>query len=588
MTRIESINQSGANTPAPIPVETDQLLIAREPRSWVDRWADRISESFSPILIKEARQVLKSRQFLWTFFLMLAAVTVWTLVGWSILNVNSPDDVGSGLLYGYLLILGFPLGIVIPFSAFRSLAGEFENGTIQLISVTTMSSWQIVLGKLGSAALQIVAYLSVLAPCIAFTYLLRGVSVAQILFALSFCVVISLAFSCAGLFFACLARNKLLSTGFAVLFVLALGFAYFLWIIFAWAVATSEIDVAMLWLESGRFMSFGMFGLVASSGLLFLASAASQISFAADNRSTLPRAMMLVQQTVFLAWVVMIASYAIDVHMAPVLGWVYGHYWLIMGCLLIGESSDLSARVLRGMPRSILGRSMFSLLMPGPGRGLLFAISNAWVCQIVIFLVLLFSESLPMPEDDRFFMIGTRNALNVVDIPKAFRGGLIPTFYVTFYLCITYLIARLIASKSARSVTPLATLCLGAIVVVLSTLLPVIVQLNLYPRHLSDQYTPWQVTNWYWTTYESVEATWINASGWVNTFVFFALVPILLALYVASKELLYVWRPTPKLVVQDRKKSRRVRDIPAGESIEDIFNAPGASATPGPNGDSEK
>ena len=273
--------------------------------------------------------------------------------------------------------------------------------------------------------------------------------------------------------------------------------------------------------------------------------------------------------------------------MAPIWGWVCGHYWLIMGFLLIGESSDLSARVLRGMPRSILGRSMFSLLMPGPGRGLLFSISNVWVCQIVIFLVLLFSEHLPMPKDDRFIMIGPRVALNIVDVPKAFRGGAIPTFYATFYLCITYLIARLIASKSARSVTPLATLSLGAIVVVLSTLLPVIVQLNLYPGRMSEEYTPWQVTNWYWTTYESVESTWSTVSNWVTTFVLFALVPILLALYVASKELLYVWRPTPKRVVQDRRESRRVHDIPAGESIEDIFNSPAANLTPGPNGDSE-
>ena len=116
MTQMESMSPANAVSGASGARESDPLLIAREPQHWLDRWAERISESFSPILIKEARQVLKSRQFLWTFFLMLAAVTVWTLVGWSILNVNSPDNVGSGLLYGYLLIWGFRWA-----SLFRSL-----------------------------------------------------------------------------------------------------------------------------------------------------------------------------------------------------------------------------------------------------------------------------------------------------------------------------------------------------------------------------------------------------------------------------------------------------------------------------------
>jgi len=35
---------------------------------------------------------------------------------------------------------------------------------------------QIISGKLGSAALQVLVYLSALAPCLAFTYLLRGLA----------------------------------------------------------------------------------------------------------------------------------------------------------------------------------------------------------------------------------------------------------------------------------------------------------------------------------------------------------------------------------------------------------------------------
>ena len=75
------------------------------------------------------------------------------------------------MLCGYFIILTIPVLIIVPFSAFRSLAAEREDGTFELLSITALSSRQIVTGKLGSAMLQMLIYYSALAPCIAFTYL---------------------------------------------------------------------------------------------------------------------------------------------------------------------------------------------------------------------------------------------------------------------------------------------------------------------------------------------------------------------------------------------------------------------------------
>ena len=55
---------------------------------WVDRAADRVATWLNPILIKEARQSLKSRQFVVMFFCLLLASSVWTLLG---VIFNSPD-----------------------------------------------------------------------------------------------------------------------------------------------------------------------------------------------------------------------------------------------------------------------------------------------------------------------------------------------------------------------------------------------------------------------------------------------------------------------------------------------------------------
>ena len=54
--------------------EQADIRIAQEKTTWLDRAVDRGSEWFSSILVKEARQALKSRQFIVTFFLLLLAV----------------------------------------------------------------------------------------------------------------------------------------------------------------------------------------------------------------------------------------------------------------------------------------------------------------------------------------------------------------------------------------------------------------------------------------------------------------------------------------------------------------------------------
>ncbi len=147
-----------------------------------ERFLDRCSDWLNPILVKESRQAMKSRQFVTTFSLLLIASWVWSMLGVAILSPGVYYVPGGRfMLVGYFLIQNFPLVIIIPFAAFRSLAAEREDGTYELLSISTLKARQIILGKLGSASLQILIYLSVLSPCMAFTYLLRGVDILLVL-----------------------------------------------------------------------------------------------------------------------------------------------------------------------------------------------------------------------------------------------------------------------------------------------------------------------------------------------------------------------------------------------------------------------
>lgn len=143
--------------------------------AWLEAQIARLGDYMNPILVKETRQALKSRQFLLMFLLLLVFSWVITI---GLIAFIGPgiyyQAAGSLLLVWYFGILTFALTVVVPFGAFRSLASEREENTYDLLRVSTLSARQIVNGKIASAAVQMGVYFSAVAPCIAFSYLLRG------------------------------------------------------------------------------------------------------------------------------------------------------------------------------------------------------------------------------------------------------------------------------------------------------------------------------------------------------------------------------------------------------------------------------
>lgn len=147
--------------------------------SWLlrlDEWAARTGDKLNPILIKETRQALKSRQFVVTFSVLLVAAFAWTVIGSLMLMpqiYTSPS--APRLLIGYYFVLAVPMLLIVPLAAYRSLEAEIDDGTLELLSITSLSAWQIVMGKLASASLQMMLYLITLFPCVAYAYTLRGI-----------------------------------------------------------------------------------------------------------------------------------------------------------------------------------------------------------------------------------------------------------------------------------------------------------------------------------------------------------------------------------------------------------------------------
>lgn len=578
------MNQSASIEPNTEPTDagSDQteidLRIATEKTDWLDRVTDQASEWLSPILIKELRQTLKSYQFVWTFFLLLAAVMLWTLIGWT---VNQPVDdyseVGPVLLLGYYWILGFPLGIVIPFAAYRSLAREFDDGTIQLISISTMRSWQIVIGKLVSSVVQMLIYLAILAPCISFTYLLRGLSVSQITSGLVVCIVGSCLLSSLGLFLAALARSRFFSVGISILLVIGLAILYCVWCGFSasMVINSSFSGNQLAW----QMLMFGWIGFAVSTSLLLLSVTSSLISFESDNRSTLPKCMMLVQQTVFLAWCLCMISLDIDVDILIGLVFILSHFWMIMGFAMVGESPKLSERVQRSLPKSIGMRSLFSLFVPGPGRGLIYSVTNLWASGAILMMMVIFGEMF-LPEADRGMQGVTSGQANLMSPNEIFRcwyGTCVAFFYVTLFISLMYLFMQFVSKKTRWNWSPIASVLLGLTIVALATTVSLVLHYNLVPSSRHRDFSLFQYGNWYWATWEASEPGGFSGAGLGLATAFLACVAMLLiatAIIMASKELLTKPGALPARVAVDDQQIEQSKKPPVGETIDDIFNEP--------------
>jgi hypothetical protein len=461
-------------------------------RLWaaVENWLAALVDRANPILVKETRQALKSRQFVVTFLVVLIACWIVSIVG---VTMIGPDvyyaAAGGQMLLAYYAVLAFPLAVIVPFTAFRSLAAEQEENTYDLLSITTLTSKQIITGKLWSACVQLAVYLSAVSPCIAFTFLLRGVDAITTGFLIVLAVLGSLGLSVVALLIGAVARVKYTQMVWSVALVLGL----------AWVFGAS-LFVAEEGIRNGaRFLRDWEFWVVAA-GILTLyvttfglvhSAAAAQIAFASDNRSTTLRRWMLVQQACFCGWLAGVAYVAGDVAFLElaVFGMGVGAaYWYFAGTLLTSEWPHLSRRVQRSLPQSTAGRAFLTLLNPGPGSGYLFVTSN---------LTMLAVASLTLAA-----VADPNSIVPWLDFEKLVNFVLLSWAYVVAYLGFGRLIV--LALRRWIYVPMAAGFLLHIILLLIGVGVPTVVQLSSRTLRQSG-YTLVQASNPFWTLGELLD-----------------------------------------------------------------------------------
>lgn len=334
-----------------------------EPDVWA-RWSDRCNA----ILVREVQQAVKGRVFVLT---VLAALTISVIIAISVAAdyERTPRAGSKAFDYGLATLAALVL-FVVPMQAYQSMRLELRGGIVEQLLLSRLRPRSILAGKLFAAMVQFSLYVSIMAPLLATSYLLRGVDLqliaTSLMLALVFCVTAtSFAVSSAAQSVAPALQPV---ANIAVAFGLGMATFGMVGLVGSGEYARN-MGVLMRRPEFGMVISMIVLGGVASSVLSAL-TAQCFLLHAFENRSTGFRIMLFAMVPVALGWMLVFIEPAHWEHVFP--GIVF---FLLMlgtgfGIFMVTEQRELSPRVRAHVPRLAGFGPLAAPFLPGRDRGM--------------------------------------------------------------------------------------------------------------------------------------------------------------------------------------------------------------------------
>jgi hypothetical protein len=238
------------------------------------------SDRLSPILVKELRQGIRSKLFLGAF---LTVQVLLFLYGTTLLmsdGFRGDSDMGRALFWTALVL---PMLVLVPAMASQGIEKEISGKTLDLLLLTRISSYRLVLGKWASVIVQSTLLVTSALPYLTLRYFLGGMDIWSELVSFALLLLASALLAGITMGFWATKLNKLIK-GAAVLGFVWFG-PYMLAVLFASRHGLGGMGAnvgPVLWL----------YAFIAT--LMMLALAASRIGSPAENHSTPIRALALV------------------------------------------------------------------------------------------------------------------------------------------------------------------------------------------------------------------------------------------------------------------------------------------------------
>lgn len=211
----------------------------------------RLSSGISAIVVKELRGRMRGRR---AFVVITIHVLLLSLFAWMFMRLNEETisntssyggqatyasaSIGRGIFLGLMLLQTLIVAVLAPAATSGAISSEREHQTLELLAVTPISSFAIVVGKLLSALAWVFVLILASIPVTALVFVFGGVAPDDMLraYIVLFATVIGL--GSVGIFFSTLTRRTGASTGltFVVTLFLVIG-SLFAWVFLS---ATSE------------------------------------------------------------------------------------------------------------------------------------------------------------------------------------------------------------------------------------------------------------------------------------------------------------------------------------------------------------
>lgn len=358
------------------------------PKSRVGRFACWVADTASPILVKEVRQAFSGRVFYIAFHIYLLVIFFGVLY-----SVSTSEDfvtIGQSLSHLIFQIVAIPLTVIVPLIAFRSLSIEYESGTIQLVSITSLNAAGIIRGKLGSSFLQIFMFLATTIPFLVFCLMFQFVDIESMFWLLGLMAVCSASQCTLAILLASFSSNRIL---LAILnFLILVGCVFLCFVACVGIIPNFQFAIHQQFFSEMLSISV-VYGLALS--FFFYRCSVSLISFNSENRTTRVRLAILVLVLVFVWGIIFgillavdssqgffFAEGAIVAYIAASIG-VSSFLGLAGGCTA-AEPPQISNRVRRELFQTKWFGWFTVFLSPGPGKGFIFYSSLLFIFNLTM------------------------------------------------------------------------------------------------------------------------------------------------------------------------------------------------------------
>lgn len=372
------------------------------------------SGKLSPMLVKELRQGLRTNFFVVAFILLQAFMVLVLMAG--LANPNSND--ADGFFWFFIVVT---LLVVQPLRGFNALSSEISLKTLELIQLTKLTGWRIVIGKWTALNAQSLLFIAAVLPYLVIRYFLGNVDFVNDLLLLGF-----------------------LGLGSALATSITIGISVFKSVLLRGVIVGAMMLLVM---NTGTFIGFGMmrgFSVGASTGYVvtallfcygcffFLTFGASRIAPRSENIAWLKRSVALA--IAFLS--ISIFATSLEEEIAIIIsGVILG----LAGIDALTEPLPIYSRVLSGARKSPLRRFTSIFLTPGWTSGIAFYLLCGLLWLGVVCLVNLAGGDVDF--DDLEFTVVLLSCFNLILFPLLIIHAFFPrhassnfTFGIYFFI----------------------------------------------------------------------------------------------------------------------------------------------------------